>query len=616
MNTFKLLLLEDNVADADLLQELLTEATHITWQITWVEHLGSALSKIGESTFDVVLSDLSLPDAHGLDAVIQLHALSPDLPIVVLTVFEDEAQGLEAIRQGAEDYLIKGRVDYNLLARTIRYAIERAHTRRVMRQQSAAMAACGEGIGILNQAQEYIYLNQAHARIYGYDNPTELVGKTWKVLYDEAEQKRIEQQILLTVQCQGHWFGEAIGRRRDGIQFDQELSITALKEGGFICTMRDITDRKRADEVLRESEARFRLLADTAPVLIWMSSVDSLCTYLNQGWLNFTGRTLEQEIDNGWIESLHPDDVQHCLETYQTAFAVQQECITEYRLRRFDGEYRWILDVGIPRFTPDGSFLGYIGSCIDISDRKQVEAEISKALARERELNQLKSHFVSMVSHEFRTPMTAIRTATELLQHYNQKLTDEKKTKYYGQIYTSIHHMLHLLDEILLLGKTEVGGLRYEPACFNLEEFCRELVEIFQISLDNLHTIHFTCRGECTRVNMDEVLLRHIFTNLLSNAVKYSPAGGDIRFDLTCQDRVVTFKVQDPGIGIPLKDQQHLFETFHRASNASQIQGTGLGLAIVKNCVDLHRGQVQVESEIGVGTTFTVVLPSKPLRYE
>jgi len=177
--------------------------------------------------------------------------------------------------------------------------------------------------------------------------------------------------------------------------------------------------------------------------------------------------------------------------------------------------------------------------------------------------------------------------------------------------------MTQLLNDVILIGTAEAAQVKFNPTQLDLESLCREVVEELPLSLDSqqedhrstVPTIAFSTQGDETHANMDEKLLRQILANLLSNAVKYSPKGGTVCFDIVCQEGQAIFRIQDEGIGIPPEDQERLFESFYRASNAGTIQGTGLGLAIVKKCVDLHQGQMTVESEVGVGTTFTVTLP-------
>ncbi|MDZ8085305.1 MAG: ATP-binding protein [Nostoc sp. DedQUE12b] len=244
-----------------------------------------------------------------------------------------------------------------------------------------------------------------------------------------------------------------------------------------------------------------------------------------------------------------------------------------------------------------------------LNQLRESEERTRQALAKEQELNELKSSFVAMVSHEFRTPMTTIRTAVDILEYNSNKLTDGRRTKYFARIQNAINQMLNLLDEILFLSKTEAAKLEYKPTLLNLKDFCSELTDILQLNAGSKHSIIFTFEGESTQVQMDEDLLNCILTNLISNAIKYSPENDTIWFDLICKDRLAIFQIRDRGMGIPLKDQTYLFQTFYRASNVGVIQGTGLGLTIVKKCVELHGGHIQLESEQGVGTTVIVTLP-------
>ncbi len=244
----------------------------------------------------------------------------------------------------------------------------------------------------------------------------------------------------------------------------------------------------------------------------------------------------------------------------------------------------------------------------NITPAKQAEAELRESLEKERELSELKSRFIAMTSHEFRTPLTTILSSAELLDVYSEKWSDERKQKHLKRIQQAVRHMEGLVNDVLFFGSAQAGKLNFEQAPIDLVDFCRDLVEV-QISTSPQHSINFRVQGNCSNAQMDGKLLHHIVTNLLDNAIKYSPEGGTVQFDLVCTSEAAVFHIRDKGIGIPEDDQEHLFESFHRGKNIGGIPGVGLGLAIVKKSVDLHGGQITVESEVGVGTTFTVTLP-------
>lgn len=226
----------------------------------------------------------------------------------------------------------------------------------------------------------------------------------------------------------------------------------------------------------------------------------------------------------------------------------------------------------------------------------------------EREINELKSRFISMTSHEFRTPLTAILGTTELIKHYGQGWETSKQHTYLDRIQKNVKHMTGLLDDVLVLSKADVGKVEFNPKPMNLEAFCSSLVEEFQLNTKHDQRIEFEVRGNKPNAYADEKILRQILSNLLSNAIKYSPENTNVRFHVNLDEKEATFFIQDQGIGIPEADQQHLFDSFHRATNVGQIQGTGLGLAIVKKSVELHRGTITFDSVADQGTTFIVKL--------
>jgi signal transduction histidine kinase len=248
---------------------------------------------------------------------------------------------------------------------------------------------------------------------------------------------------------------------------------------------------------------------------------------------------------------------------------------------------------------------------IDITERKRLEEELRASLDREKELGDLKSRFISMTSHEFRTPLSTILSSAELLEHYSKNWSEEKKFIHLHRIQIAVQHMIGLLDDVLIIGKAEAGQSDFKPEPLHLEEFCIELVKELQLNEGDSRAINLIARCKSLSFCLDEKLLRHILSNLLSNAIKYSPEGSPIRFEIAQQKDAIVFQIEDKGIGIPLQDRQCLFESFHRAANVGNIPGTGLGLAIVKKCVDLHGGEITVKSKVGVGTKFKVRLPLK-----
>ena len=236
----------------------------------------------------------------------------------------------------------------------------------------------------------------------------------------------------------------------------------------------------------------------------------------------------------------------------------------------------------------------------------------NRALAREREkerqLGELKTRFVSMTSHEFRTPLSVIVSSTELLENYGDRWDTERRLDHLERIRSAAGSMGRMLDDILIIGRAEAGVLRASPTQMNLDEFCQHLVESLEHSSARSHCIRYTFHGD-PRVTLDERLMSEVVGNLLGNALKYSPPGSEVHFDVHTTDETCRFLVRDQGIGIPPAEQARLFESFFRASNADQIKGSGLGLAVVKKALDVQNGTVEVESELGRGTKFIVHIP-------
>jgi signal transduction histidine kinase len=248
----------------------------------------------------------------------------------------------------------------------------------------------------------------------------------------------------------------------------------------------------------------------------------------------------------------------------------------------------------------------------DISERKRAEAELLRSLAREKELSQLKTNFVSMVSHEFRTPLGIILSSAEILDEYLDKLTPEERKEQLQSIQRNSRRMAGLMEEALLLGRFEAGKMDFKPAPLDLRLFCQRLLDEVLAATD--HQCPIRIKGESCQelAHADDRLLRHIFINLLTNAVKYSAPGTPVEFHVAAQGPDAVCVIRDRGIGIPESDREWLFEAFHRGRNVGERNGSGLGLTIVKRCVQLHGGKIRIDSKVGEGTTATVILPVFP----
>jgi len=248
---------------------------------------------------------------------------------------------------------------------------------------------------------------------------------------------------------------------------------------------------------------------------------------------------------------------------------------------------------------------------LSAANRSLAEAreDALRLLARERELNELKSNFVSLVSHEFRTPLEIIMSSVDNLERYHDRLPPEKRQQLLQSIHKAVRRMAGMMEEVLVLGRLETDRMTFKPDALDLRSFCQRLCDELTSATNGRCPIQLQLDAASGNATADESLLRYIFTNLLSNAVKYSPPGGRVDFSVQREGANAICRVTDHGCGIPEADQKHLFQAFHRGSNVGQIPGTGLGLLIVERCVTLHGGKVEFESSEGRGTTFTVTLP-------
>ncbi len=368
-------------------------------------------------------------------------------------------------------------------------------------------------------------------------------------------------------------------------------------------------EQKQAEIALQKSEKRWATLTETAPVGIFLTDTEGSCLYVNQSWSEIAGLTLAEASGQGWIKALHPEDRDRLLADWKQAVQNNISFSSESRFIDSNGKVTWFYVNAIPEIAKDGCITGYIGTVIDITERLKIE-EIKRALEQEKKMSELKLRFFSMASHEFRTPLSIITFAIQVLENSEPEWLDPKKIRNIQRIKDSAQKITQMLTDVLSLARAETDKLELNPTTINLEQFCREVLEAVETERKKDYGISLVFNRNCSdEVYLDEKLLRSILINLLSNAVKYSPQAEEVNFEVDLQADSVVFTIKDRGIGIPIKDQPHLFEAFHRGDNVGKIDGTGLGLAIVKRYVDLQGGEIICDSYPEKGTTFIVSLP-------
>lgn len=370
-------------------------------------------------------------------------------------------------------------------------------------------------------------------------------------------------------------------------------------------------------DAVRESKERLDLALRASQLVIWEWLDRRGSIYLDEIWAQLRG-TAPGETHVSFSELLelaHPDDRQQIADTWGRSIKGGiAEYYVEMRVRTASDEWKWILSRGkVVERDAAGRAVRMIGTINDISARKRAEAELMSALQREKELSDMKSQFVSMASHEFRTPLATLLSSAELIEHYSETLSAEDRAGVIGGMKNAVQRMSQMIDDVLTIGKAEAGALGYRGAMMQLRAFCEKLLAVFESGLGKGHVLSFEHNLEADDpLEMDERLLQHIVENLLGNAAKYSAPGKAIRLVVRREKDEVLIAVADQGIGIPVKDQARLFEGFFRASNVDNRLGTGLGLAIVKKAVESHHGRISFVSVERQGTRFEVRLPIVP----
>jgi PAS domain S-box-containing protein len=473
------------------------------------------------------------------------------------------------------------------------------------------------GICIANEQGNYEYVNSAYCALFGYET-TEIIGKPVSVLFpveEVADFKNFYAQVLNgTAEMRGERTLQTKDRRAitvltDSVRIVKEGVTNEVERKQLIIFTLDITERKHTEDVLR----RAKVIIDQSPAVIYQFLLKP--TYP----LEFVSDNIDQfgltaeEFTSGpvaFMQHIHPDDRERVLRSFKHLSESHADHLRrEYRLITSKGHGCWVEDNLMAVRSPDGTITSYQGVLFDIDERKRAEEEMNRALIKEKELVELKSRFVTIASHEFRTPLTSILLSVGILKDFGSMISDDERLENFMRITSSVNHMTGLLQDLLVFGRAESGNVKSKKSAVRLHSWCIDFAAQIQERYGTRRALKVHSPETDEAYSLDEDLVRQILEHLLSNADKYSPDGKDILLDVELEESNIIIHVTDNGIGIPNEDLPRVFEPFHRGANIGNVGGTGMGLAVVQKLVGTLDGTISLQSDIGKGTTVTIMLP-------
>ena len=599
----RILVADDNADMRQYVQRLLGAR----YDVEAVADGAAALEAARRRTPDVIIADVMMPNMDGFELLktIRGDERLRNLAVILLSARAGEEARVEGLDSGADDYLVKpfsakellARVDAHLrLQRVRREAQEALRASEVKFSTAFDRSPLALTITSLETGR-FVEVNEAFVRFSGFSRD-ETIGRSPEDLglWLEPEKRR-----------------ERLAQLRNGIAVPDIESRFRIKSGeeriGMIGAARvdingrpcilnsllDITERKRAEEALRESEARFREFADAAPATLWITEPDGSCSFLSRGWRELTGQTSEEALGWGWTTAIHPDDRTPVHDAFLAANEKREPFSLDCRVRAVDGTYRWIIASGRPRFGASGEYLGFVGSVIDITDRKRAE--------------QSKDEFLATLSHELRTPLTSGYGWIKLLG----------KTRDSELLETGLHaleqslvNQMKLIDDLLDVSRIAAGKIFLDIQPLDLTPVIGSALEMVRPAAA-AKSIDLSARLQpMLPVQGDGARLKQVFWNILTNAIKFTPPGGSVEVDAHQRGAAAVVTIRDTGEGIDPLFVPHVFQPFRQqdSSTTRRHGGLGIGLSIVSSLVSAHGGSVRAASDgINKGSTFIVTIP-------
>ncbi len=452
------------------------------------------------------------------------------------------------------------------------------------------------------------YVNPRFTQLTGYKSQ-EVIGKNPRVLKSGVQSKEFYKELWIAISSGSDWKGEFHNKKKNGELYWESASISPLKNSkgvivNYIKVSEDITERKKVHEEIVKSRDFYLTLFEGFPNPIWRSSSDGLMNYFNNAWIFFTGRSIAQELGAGWMESVHPDDIEELKKIYKECFDKHESFEMEHRLKYRDGNYHWVINIGRPFNDLNGKFTGYIGTFYDINERKEAERRMRIAM-------DMKTNFTSTVSHELRTPLTAIKEAINLVMDGSSGKINTEQGEFLEIAKRNVDRLSRLINDVLDFQKLEAGKFTFNILENDIFEAISE-VEKTMLPLANEKGLSLIVKVEkdIPKARFDKDKIIQVLSNIVFNSIKFTEKG-HIKISAKIMDLFLLIGIEDTGIGIKEELMPKLFQSFEQVVGEKErvTGGTGLGLAISKSIIERHNGKIWAESKFGKGTEIYFTLP-------
>lgn len=617
-NASVILLADDNSDMRTYISRILSER----FQVVVAEDGKIALEMARRRKPDLLLTDVMMPklDGFGLLKAFRKDPSLRDVPVIMLSARAGEEARVEGVEAGADDYLIKPFTARELVARVSAHlrmlAIRRKAQRSLRKEQESLTLALETGrLGSfdVDLVSGEVRCNAQAKLNFGYAPDVELSQEMlWSRIHPEdvprvqaIAQRVREDRSSYEVEYRVIWPDESVHWLFSRGRVVGEPDDPGLR---LLSVAFDITDRKVAEQQLEASEQRFREMADTAPAMLWITEADGRCSFLSRGWYEFTGQTPENALGWGWLDALHPEDRERSVAIFRGASERAEGFSIDCRIRQTDGSYRWTIAAGRPRLSKGGRLLGYIGSVIDMHDRKKAEEALLES-------DQRKDEFLATLAHELRNPLAPLRSGIELIKRVVNSPELVSRTQLTME--RQVTHMVRLVDDLLDVNRISQGKIELKLSRVSLNDIAEGAIEVVTTQAERAGLgVAFLPSEEPAFVMGDPDRLQQILSNLLSNACKFTPHGGEVTLRIQREGSKVIVRVSDTGVGIPEEQVESIFEMFTQVKSARgdhvpMGDGLGIGLTLVKRLVKLHGGEVTARSEgCNKGSHFTIVLPA------